>query len=190
MAAGQGRRFGGSKLLADVGGKPMLEHAIQLGQSLRPDRLQVITGAWHEDILEANMLGRISNARFVKNENWSSGLGDSIALAVKVLPEGIDSLLILLADQIAITQDDISRLIQAKGGQHIVCSAYAGRRGVPAVFDRTTFESLADLSGDQGAKALLYDPKFNLTEVALPAAEYDIDTPEALLQFKANQGRQ
>ena len=54
LAAGAGRRFGGRKQLADLGGQPLLAHVLAVGRSVPSlDPLVVVLGAHAAEIREA-----------------------------------------------------------------------------------------------------------------------------------------
>lgn len=177
MAAGASRRFAGCKLLAGIDGIPMLQRTALVARELvdHPHQIQVITGAWHQEIQQAQDQGLIVDLPLLYNAEWDSGLGRSIAFAVENLPPRADKLLILLADQIDITPTDLTQLLNSSSESDISCAFYAGKRGVPAVFSKKTFARLSELKGDQGAKALLYDQQLTVNELVMHSAERDID---------------
>jgi CTP:molybdopterin cytidylyltransferase MocA len=57
--------------------------------------------------------------------------------------------------------------------------------GVPAIFPRSMFQRLAQLRGDQGARALLRRNADRTVRVTMPSAAVDVDTPEDLLAIDA-----
>jgi molybdenum cofactor cytidylyltransferase len=92
----------------------------------------------------------------------------------------------VLADQAAVTSDDLKRLAGSwrRRPQCIVAALYAGTTGVPAIFPRSSFTDLAALRGDRGAQSLLRRSADHLVRVPKPAAELDLDTPEDLLALE------
>jgi CTP:molybdopterin cytidylyltransferase MocA len=98
------------------------------------------------------------------------------------LPPACDAVLIMLADQVGITGDDLKRLVSAWKGQDgvIAASLYAGGVGVPAIFPRWCFAELLALRGDRGARSLLMRHADRLTRVPMSNAAIDLDTPEQL----------
>ena len=180
MAAGESSRFGGCKQLTRVNGQSLLQQSIDQAHAFCPGQVFVVSGAWQQEISAALESGNLKNAHFLYHPDWAQGLGSSIAHGVTALSEVVDSLLIVLADQIAVTTEDFFGLYGQFTGENIVCGLYAGRRGVPALFGRNNFWKLQTLHGDQGAKALLYDQQFHVVEYPLEHASIDIDTPEDL----------
>ena len=178
LAAGAASRFGSAKQLISHHGKPLLQHSIDKANEVCPGRVSVVLGANHQQI-EPQMSG----AKVILNNHWQQGLGASIAVGVENVDPQSDGLLILLADQIALTTEDLKQLLKAFDGSNTVSAYYAGRRGVPAIFPRSLYADLRSLSGDSGAKALLQRGDINLVEIDLPQAAMDIDTPEDWARF-------
>ncbi|WP_390590723.1 NTP transferase domain-containing protein [Simiduia litorea] len=187
LAAGQGRRFGAEpKQLAPCMGAPLLAHSLTLAEAMAPGRVMLILGA-HAELIVRQM-SRLQQLQYFVHPQWMNGLGASIAFGVQHLPADTDAVLILLADQIALTQADVDglrqRFEQQRGEsslKNIVCAHYDGQVGVPAIFPRRYFSELAALQGDKGAKKLLLTE--SIVSVSLPNAAIDIDTPEDLLNF-------
>ena len=91
----------------------------------------------------------------------------------------------MLADQAAVTAEDLRRLITGwrREPARIAAAQYEGTVGVPAVFPRSQLAALAQLRGDQGARALLRRQSDRLVRVPMANAAIDIDTPEDLLRL-------
>ena len=190
LAAGQGRRFGHEpKQLAQYCGAPLLTYSLALAEASAPGRVVLVLGAHAEKIVQ-----RLTLSDYIVHPEWALGLGASIAFGVQHLPPNTDAVLILLADQIALTQEDVFNLrrcyeqqLEEKMAENstaqkkIVCAQYHDQLGVPAIFPRHFFSLLAGLSGDKGAKKILLSE--TVLRVSLPNAAIDIDTPEDLRQF-------
>jgi CTP:molybdopterin cytidylyltransferase MocA len=180
MAAGTSSRFGGCKLLADVAGQPMLQRSIDLARGLFPRHVYVVTGAWHGELMEARDKGILHGASFVYADAWAEGLSASLKAGIEYLDRDYDAVLVLLADQIALTRSNLQQLLAAFDGHNIACGCYDGSRGVPAIFSRGSFDRLKQLSGDRGAKPVLYDSVVPVCACPMPAASLDIDRREQL----------
>lgn len=178
LAGGASARFGGCKLLAEVDGRNLLQRSIDLASGVLPDQVHVTTGAWHPQLMAAKAQGRITGAGFIHAADWSEGMAASLRTGIGALEADYDAVLVLLADQVALTAGDLETLLAAFDGDNIACGVYAGRRGVPAIFPRKSFSRLAQLSGDQGAKAVLYESGIPVRECPMPRAQGDIDTQE------------
>ena len=95
-------------------------------------------------------------------------------------------MLIVLADQAAVTTEDLRRLAGAwrRNPASIAAAQYAGGVGVPAIFPRWCFRELNELRGDRGAQLLLQRHVDRLVRLPMPSAELDIDRPEDLLSLE------
>jgi molybdenum cofactor cytidylyltransferase len=131
---------------------------------------------------ELTPLLKRSSASWVLNRAWEEGVGSSIRAGVAALPVGCEAVLILLGDQIAVSADDLKRLVSAWNGESTVIAAaqYDQQTGVPAIFPAFCFSELSALRGDQGAKAVLHRHRDRVVRVAMPNAAVDLDTPHDL----------
>ena len=182
LAAGQGARFQGTKLLATIDDVPVVR--VVVDYVLRAvDRVVVVLGH------DADRVGAAVTARpvqLVNNPRYADGMGTSIAAGVRALPEEIDAVLIALADQ-PVGVDVITSLIAAyqQRGGGIVAPVYDGVRGNPVILDRRFFPELMALTGDRGARDLIDRHAEQLTAVpfAFPPP-LDIDTQDDLQKLQ------
>jgi CTP:molybdopterin cytidylyltransferase MocA len=123
----------------------------------------------------------------VVNQEWREGVASSIRTAVARLPATCSGVMLLLADQAAVSADDLQRLAGSwrKQPQYIAAAVYAGTIGAPAIFPRASFRDLAQLRGDAGARSLLRRNPDRIVRVPMPSAAIDVDTPEDLLALEA-----
>jgi len=191
LAAGAGRRFGDApKQLADVGGLPLLQHAIDAQAAGGLDRRAVVVGARADEVLAAV---DVRGADVVRAADWDEGLAASLRAAVAwaddVALEGDQDpevrprwLLITLGDQPRVGAAAVAAVAQAARaaapGTDVVRATYAGEGGHPVALRRTTFDQLRALRGDTGARDLLAGARpVELGALADPA---DVDTPADL----------
>src|SRR5437660_11402057 len=118
------------------------------------------------------------------------GLASSIRAGVARIPPACTGVLLLLADQAAVTAEDLRRLAGTwrKQPQYIAAALYAGTSGVPAIFPRSAFRDLAELRGDVGARVLLRRSADRVVRVPMPSAAPDVDTPEDPPALEAPKG--
>jgi molybdenum cofactor cytidylyltransferase len=175
LAAGGSTRFGSPKQLAKIGGETLVRRAVRIA-SRWP--VIVVTGSDGERVAsEVRDLG----AEVVHNEDWVAGMAGSIRAGVRRAEElGATAVLIMLCDQVAITDDDLARLaeIWQRSPDSIIASTYDAIVGVPAIFPRARFDSLRALHGDEGARKLLRSE--TVIAVAVSNAAIDIDRPSEL----------
>ncbi|MET0291490.1 MAG: nucleotidyltransferase family protein, partial [Steroidobacteraceae bacterium] len=134
---------------------------------------------------------RHTPATVIVNRQWEAGMGSSLRAAMARLPGAPGAVLVLLADQVAVSVEDLRKLVAAsrRNPEAIVAASYGGTLGAPAVFPRRCFTALGELRGDQGARLLIQRELDTLVRVALPNGAIDIDHPEDLLQLEARRRR-
>jgi molybdenum cofactor cytidylyltransferase len=184
LAAGAATRFGSPKQLAQLNGRPLLHLAVARAVEVAGQAVTVVLGA---NAAELAPLLRHTPASVVINRDWAEGMGSSVRAGVARVPATADAALLMLADQPAVTAQDLLRLVATwrRQPQCIVAAHYAGTTGVPAIFPREDFAALGALRGDAGARALLKRSGERLVRVPLQSAAIDIDTPEDLLKLQA-----
>ena len=184
MAAGASSRFGAVKQLALIDAKPLLQHSIDVANQVLPGSVYVVLGANARQIRPY-----ISSANTIVNQQWSEGLGRSIACGVHHIEQTHRAVLIMLADQPLIQADHLHTMIKAQTGDNIVCAKYQGERGAPVIFPASCFAALKALSGDRGAKKLLQTTQWPVVELSIPEASVDIDTAADLSELVHHGGR-
>jgi molybdenum cofactor cytidylyltransferase len=126
-----------------------------------------------------------SPASVVINREWSEGLASSIRAGVARLPGSCTGVMLLLADQAAVTAEDLRRLAGTwrRQPEYVVAAQYGTTLGAPAIFPNSCFRHLAELRGDRGAHALFKRNPDRVMRVPMDSASLDIDTPEDLLRL-------
>lgn len=179
LAAGAGTRFGGDKLLFPIAdGTPVgvqaarnllggVDHGIAV---VRPSDRRLA------DLLEAEGL------RVAFCPDAQTGMGTSLAFGVSAAQDA-DGWLIALADMPFIqsgTIRGVAGLLRA--GAPIAAPQHQGRRGHPVGFAHGFFHDLAQLKGDQGARAVLaaHAGQIQVFECEDRGIFVDIDTPTDL----------
>jgi CTP:molybdopterin cytidylyltransferase MocA len=176
LAAGAGTRFGNrSKLLAELDGRPLLEHAVA-AQCAVPEleRVVVVLGASAEEIVARVDFKR---AEPVVCERWAEGQALSLRRGIEYLTDGpeVRKVIVTLGDQPRMTPQLIARFVGEVPGTRAM---YAGLPGHPVVLGPVQMRAIAALRGDQGAREVLRGgPTIECGD--LPAA-FDVDTAEDL----------
>lgn len=144
LAAGQAKRFGGGKLMAEFRGRPLWERAARTAEVIEfSERVVVI----EPDSPIGSRLGWVR----VENQFAEQGMGTSIAAGVRALTD-CDRVMIMLADMPLVSRSHLDRLIAAQG---VGFTRYPdGSAGCPAIFPRSVFPLLGTLDGDRGARSL------------------------------------
>jgi molybdenum cofactor cytidylyltransferase len=173
LAAGAGTRFGPEpKLLAELDGRPLLEHAIR-AQCAVPqlERIVVVLGSRAAELLERVDFRR---ATPVVCRDWADGQAASLKCGVAELA-GAEKVIVTLGDEPLITPEAIALFVAQPGGARAV---YQGRPGHPVVLGPEQFRGVARLRGDRGARSLLSGgPEIECTELC---SDRDVDVPKQL----------
>jgi len=188
LAAGRSTRMGAvNKMLAEIGGKPLVRIAAEQALASRARPVIVVTG--HErDKVEAALDGLA--VRFVHNADYAEGLGTSLKAGIAAVPADADAAIVCLGDMPQVDSALIDKLLAAfdpERGALVVVPSIDGRRGNPVVWSRRFFNDLMAISGDIGARHLIgtYAEAVVEVPVAGAAALTDVDTPESLSAVKA-----
>jgi CTP:molybdopterin cytidylyltransferase MocA len=176
LAAGAGTRFGErSKLLAELDGRPLLEHAVAAQCAVANlERVAVVLGAHAEAILERVDFQR---AEPVVCERWEEGQALSLRWGIDYLTSAgsVSRVIVTLGDQPRVTPALISRFVGEPPGTRAV---FDGVPGHPVVLGPVQMRAIAGLHGDAGARMLLQGGA--TIECGDSGAVRDVDTPEDL----------
>jgi CTP:molybdopterin cytidylyltransferase MocA len=174
LAAGAGSRFATSesKLLADVGGKPVLERALAAACAVPSlERVLVVLGARSTEIRARVQFGR---AEVTVCPDWTSGQAASLRCGLLVLT-GAEKVIVTLGDAPLVTPQVIARFVDEPGRTRAV---FGGRPGHPAVLGPEEISAALSLTGDHGARELLRGAR--QIEVGHLCSGRDVDTPDDL----------
>jgi molybdenum cofactor cytidylyltransferase len=174
LAAGEGRRFGGTKQLAELEGRPLLEHALEAMAGVSP-RVVVLGHAADEILARVDLYG----ASPVVCDDWAEGQAASLRCGLAALP-AVDAVVVVLGDQPGITPEAIEAVIEAAGDEDAVRAAYDGTPGHPVLLRRSLLARADELRGDSGFRDLLRDATVREVEIGALADPSDIDTREEL----------
>lgn len=183
VAAGSSSRLGRPKQLVMIDGEAMLQRAIRIAHEAGAAPVVVVLGAYRERIEDAVDFGA---ALIAVNGEWEEGIASSIRAGVRAVEmnaEDAAGALLMSCDQPRVTADHLRGMITRfvlQSEPTVVASAYAGIRGIPAIFPRQAYPDLMALRGDQGARGLFEQRAWRLVSMPLAGGEVDIDEPEDL----------
>jgi molybdenum cofactor cytidylyltransferase len=182
LAAGASTRFGATKQLVRVGGRPLMHIIVSRAVELAGHSVTVVLGAHAAELaplLNTARLGRGEPGLVRRHRQFHSRRHRALR-------------------QPRLTASDRAR--RPGRGHHRGSAAARGRVaaqsqfhcrravrrrvGVPAIFPRWCFRELNELRGDRGAQSLLQRHVDRLVRLAMPSAELDIDRPEDLLTLE------
>jgi molybdenum cofactor cytidylyltransferase len=183
LAAGRSTRMGGpNKLLAELGGKPLVRTVTEQALASKAQSVIVVTGHQAEQVEKALHGLKV---KFVRNPDFAEGLASSVKAGVAAVADGADGAVICLGDMPLISSNLIDRLIEAFApdrGHLIAVPVSDNRRGNPVLWSRRFFSELMTLDGDIGARHLIVRHSEAVAEVPVEGfgAFLDIDTPQTL----------
>lgn len=172
MASGEGRRFGGDKLLHPLLGKPLMSYVLA---ALPPEPRTVVVARDARVAALARAMGREALLHALPDQS------DTIRLGLEALRE-TDGCLFAVADQPLLTGASVRRLLDAFAPD-VVCRLCAGgREGNPVLFPRAAYPALLRLRPGQTGGAVLRQGRWPVVPIEAddPAELFDIDTPEDL----------
>ncbi len=168
LAAGDGSRFGGPKLLAPFRGRPLVAWAIAAAVDADLDETVVVTGG--QDLTEVVPCG----VRALPNPRWAEGQATSLQVAVGWADRhGHDALVVGLGDSPLVVAD-AWRAVAASTAP-LAMADYGGRRRPPVRLARAVWALLPE-AGDEGARALVRDRPDLVTAVPCAGDPLDVDT--------------
>jgi molybdenum cofactor cytidylyltransferase len=187
LAAGAGSRFGGGKLLANWGGRPLIEGALATAFAAPVRTVHVVWGA--DPLVPeaaaafAKRLDQSERLRLVRSERHAEGLSASLAAGVGALPKDAAGVFVFLGDMPRIPPELATPMAEAlASGALAVAATFEGRRGHPVLFGRSLWPRLQVLTGDRGAGELLrgLGDRLALAPSAKDGVLFDVDRPSDL----------
>ena len=177
-AAGSSTRMrGADKLLTAIDGVPLLRRTALVALAAHPIVLITLRV---EDTARLQVVQDLP-VHIVTIPDAAMGLSASLRRAAA---QGQGRLMILPADMPDLSTQDLALMIHASNTTPDAlwrATAQDGTLGHPVVFPANLRPAFANLTGDQGARALLQANAHRVQTLALPAnhALTDLDTPEA-----------
>jgi molybdenum cofactor cytidylyltransferase len=178
LAAGGSKRLGRPKLLEHWKGEPLVRFAVQaaLEGGLAP--VVVVLG---DHAHEVRRVIEDLPVRSLVNERWEVGQSSSMRLGLAAIRAQAEAVMFLLGDMPLVEPELVRSIVgtHASSLAPIVLPHAAGQRGNPVLFDRSTFDALAQVEGDKGGRAI-----FNQFEPQIVEADarefFDLDTQQDL----------
>lgn len=187
LAAGSATRFGSTKQLADLDGRPLAQRAIDALASAGIRDVVVVVG--HEAARVRAALTLPIGARIVVADRYADGMSASLAAGIAALGDQSTAVVVLLADQPGITADHVTALTSAfaDGDVPIVRLRFDDGPG-PALLAREVWGEVTSLRGDVGARALIGSDPSRVREVRVTGpAPRDVDVPADLAALRVSR---
>jgi CTP:molybdopterin cytidylyltransferase MocA len=179
LAAGASRRLGRPKQLVELNGEPLVRRVCLTAIEAGVGPVAVVLGCRREQI--APVVSDLP-LRVLVNDAWDEGMASSVRTATHAaLSLEVSALLLLHADQYAVTSEDLVQLRNAwRASPGSACLSRDGEHlGPPAVLPATLFDQMLTLAGDTGPRAILRGDT-RVVEVSIPSASRDVDRPTDL----------
>lgn len=179
LAAGASVRLGEPKQNLNFRGKTLLQHAVQAATASVCKPVIVVLGANAEAFTSEIQQESIS---VIRNQEWETGMASSIRCGLNELlrqaPQ-TTNIIFMLCDQPFVEPQILNKLVQTntETGKEVIACSYQDTLGTPALFHKTMFPELLALTGDEGAKKLIFRHQETVAMVLFPLGAIDIDTP-------------
>ncbi len=182
LAAGLSSRFArGDKLLHPWRGRALLSWTTEVLNAVPLTYRSAVIGP-HDDA--KRQLLEAASFVCVVNSQPADGMGSSLAIGARALPDNLAGVFVVLGDMPSISVKIFGLLretLEANPSITVVAPTYQNQRGHPVLFRALHLPALRALSGDEGARAVLQSAASTtrLIPVEQDSVLRDFDTEEA-----------
>jgi molybdenum cofactor cytidylyltransferase len=179
LAAGEGRRFGATKQLAELRGRPLLSYAVEAMLAVPAVSPVVVVLGHDAGAIRARI--DFGGAETVVADDWHEGQAASVRRGVAALGN-VAAAVITLGDQPFITPQAIGATVGLFDPDYhdAVRATYGGDPGHPVLLGRALLRRAHELGGDVGFRDLLSGQRVRRFEAGHLCDPADIDTREEL----------
>jgi molybdenum cofactor cytidylyltransferase len=192
LGAGAGRRMGGrAKPLLELGGVPLVLRQLIALSDAGVDELVIVLGHYAEQILPVIEHFPLT---VVHNPRPDDGQVSSQRLGLAAMSPNLDAVLVALADQPLISEQDITSLIGAfkkrPEGTSVVAPRVAGQPGNPVIFSGAVREQILAGDGNAGCRQWRAGHPEAVHHFDTESERFivDVDTLEDLERFERRTG--
>jgi molybdenum cofactor cytidylyltransferase len=194
LAAGAGRRFGGDKQVAELEGRPLLQHVLDALAAAGIDDPIVVLGA-NEQVVRGRIDWRAAEVAI--NPAPETGLAGSLQVGwAAAMNDGgrgdargpADAAIVVLGDQPRLRAEVVRSIVSAEldAERPIVAPRYAGGGGRnPVRIERSAAAWLAELDGDRGLGPLIERRPELVRSIDVSGTNPDVDLPADLRALAA-----
>ena len=193
LAAGGGSRFGRPKAEVEVGGRRLVDLAIESCVQAGLNPVVVVMGAaWLTPMRLTNpgggesADGNTADVWLVDNTDWATGMASSLRAGLAAVEPDldIDAVVVTLVDTPCVDEEHLRRIgLTLSEGATAAVATYEGKARTPVGLTRAVWADVAGtLAGDEGARGWLRAHPHLVTEVECAdlGPWSDIDTPADL----------
>lgn len=175
MASGMGTRFGGNKLMTEVGGIPLIQHVLRSTEGLFAKCIVVTR---HPDV--AHLCDELGVEAILHSEPRRN---DTVRLGMEKMTS-CDTVTFVQGDQPLVSANSLAALLRGAEG-HPDCiwrASFRGTPGAPVLFPSWSFDELRSLPPGKGGGvvAKAHKERVRTVEVSSKWELFDIDTPDDL----------
>ena len=175
MASGLGTRFGGNKLMTEIGGMSLIQHVLRATEGLFARRVVVTR---HSDV------ARLCDELGVEVVPHSKPRrNDTVRLGMEKMT-GCDTITFVQGDQPLISANSLTALLRGAESfpECIWRASFEGTPGAPVLFPAWTFNELRSLPPGKGGGvvAKTHKERVRTVEVSSKWELFDVDTPDDL----------
>jgi molybdenum cofactor cytidylyltransferase len=181
LAAGFSKRFGDSKLLAQLhNGNTVVQQTLERIAEIFPHRIVVTRPE-----LMPQLLPLAPGTSFLAFEHAGQGMGATLAFAAQHIGDW-RACLVCLGDMPFIEASTYRLIAEQVEEDSIVIPVLDSKTGNPVAFGSAYFDELVKLEGDTGGRKLttLHQNAVRELSVDDPGVLQDIDTPEDLARYQ------
>ena len=179
MASGQGKRFGSNKLMAELGGEPLIAGSLKATENLFAQRFVVTRHQVVADYCEQKHIDFVVHSFPDRNDTVRIGL-----VHLEQLEPAVTHCLFAMGDQPLVKRESLEKLLEAvqKEPEYIWRLASDTIDGAPVVFPKRFFPELKALPAGKGGGVLLkkYPELVRRVQVLNRVELLDVDTQEDL----------
>jgi molybdenum cofactor cytidylyltransferase len=178
LAAGTSSRLGSPKQLLSYKGKNLLRHSVEVALETGCQSVFVVLGA-NIELMRKELKDK--PVIIVENTGWPEGMASSIRCGLERITNTIlrpDCVIFMVCDQPFVSSSLLLKLLEKRqeSGMQIVASSYDDQIGTPALFHKSFYPVLMELTGDRGARKMIGNNPDKVATVSFPKGITDIDT--------------
>jgi len=146
LAAGGGKRMKSkrSKLLHEVAGRPLVDHAIRAAESLRPEHMAVVVGVMADQVVP--VLSQVApEVRIVTQSDDAYGTGHAVRCAMNELPGLTGEVVVTYGDVPMLTAATLRRLVDQHRAETNAITVLTARVPNPAGYGRIIRDALGEV---------------------------------------------